>query len=128
MIPIIMRNDKEGNLDIEDLESLNIYAQQTGKNVPLKQVADIDVVWQASKILRRDLYKTITITSDLQSGSTAQDVISQMTPWLKEAQTGWGIGYKYTLVSFWRVIANNLYDVLILNSYGQTDSTLQGYY
>ncbi|MGA1871854.1 MAG: efflux RND transporter permease subunit [bacterium] len=96
VIPIIMRNDKAGDMDIEDLESLNIYAQQTGKNVPLKQVADVEVIWQASKILRRDLYKTITITSDLKTGYTARDVVNQMTPFLKKAQPGWGIGYKYT--------------------------------
>jgi multidrug efflux pump subunit AcrB len=95
LIPIIMRSDNTGRLDIEDLESLNIYAQQTGVNVPLKQVADVNVVWQASKIKRRDLYKTITVTSDLQTGHTASDVANHLTPWLKKYNAEWGPGYKY---------------------------------
>ena len=97
VIPIIMRNDKASELGIEDLESLNIYTQQTGGNVPLKQVADVAVVWQAAKILRRDLNKTITVTSDVQTGYTATNVTNQLSSWLKEAQAGWEIGYDYEL-------------------------------
>jgi len=97
VIPIIMRNDKASELGIESLESLNIYSQQTGRNVPLKQVADVDVVWQAAKILRRNLTKTITVTSDVQTGYTATHVTNQLSSWLKEAQPGWEIGYDYEL-------------------------------
>ena len=97
VIPIIMRDDNAGGLDIEDLESLNIYAQQTGRNVPLKQVADVEVIWQATKIKRRDLYKTITVTSDVQAPYTATEVTDQLLPWLKTAQTEWDSGYKYEL-------------------------------
>ncbi|MEN8264418.1 MAG: efflux RND transporter permease subunit [Nitrospirota bacterium] len=95
LIPIIMRSDSAEGLDIDDLETLNIYAQQTGVNVPLKQVADLNVVWQASKIKRRDLYKTITVTSDVQTGYTANNVTKQLAPWLKEYKTEWAPGYKY---------------------------------
>ncbi|MCP5049370.1 MAG: efflux RND transporter permease subunit [bacterium] len=95
VIPIIMRNEKARNLDIGDLESLNIFAQQSGKNVPLKQAADVEVVWEAPKIKRRDLYKTITVSSDLQEGYTASDVTNQLVPWLKKQRQGWGLGYKY---------------------------------
>ena len=95
LIPIIMRRDSAKGLDIEDLESLNIYAQKTGVNVPLKQVADVDVAWQASKIKRRDLYKTITITSDVQTGFTANDITSQLTTWLDEYSRLRELGYKY---------------------------------
>jgi multidrug efflux pump subunit AcrB len=97
VIPVIMRSDQASGLDIEDLESLNIYAQQTGKSVPLTQVADLGVVWQASRIKRRDLYKTITITSDLRPGYTATDVTNVLESWLKEAQPGWGLGYRYEI-------------------------------
>jgi multidrug efflux pump subunit AcrB len=97
LIPIIMRSDRGEELDVEDLESLNIYAQQTGKNTPLKQVADVEVVWQASKILRRDLYKAITVTSDVQTGYTANDIANQLEPWLEEFKADWGTGYTYEL-------------------------------
>ncbi len=97
VIPIIMRNTISGGFGIEDLESLNIYAQQSGRNVPLKQVADISVAWQSSRILRRDLYKTITVSSDLQQAFTAQDITDLLAPWLEEKQQTWGLGYTYKL-------------------------------
>jgi multidrug efflux pump len=97
VIPIVMRNDKAKVLHIEDLESLNIFAQQTGKNVPLKQVADIQVVWQSNKIKRRNLYKSFTITCQLQPGYTVGDINNQLVPWLRKVQPTWGIGYKYEM-------------------------------
>jgi multidrug efflux pump subunit AcrB len=96
-IPIIMRNHRSARLDIEALEGLNIYAQQSGKSVPLKQVADVNVVWQASKILRRDLTRTITVTSDVQTGFTASEIMNGLKPWLKKAAARWPEGYFYEL-------------------------------
>jgi len=97
VIPIVMRNNAATELDIEDLEGLNIYAQQSGGSTPLKQIADIDVVWQASKILRRDLNKTIAVISDVQIGYTATEITNVLTPWLEDVKGEWGIGYEYEL-------------------------------
>lgn len=96
-IPIILREAQGRNIDIENLDSLNIYSQKTGKNIPLKQVADVRVEWEASKILRRDLYKTVTVTSDTKAGYTAQNITDQLIPWLAEVSRNWGHGYSYTL-------------------------------
>ncbi len=97
VIPIIMRNNIADNMGIDDLESINIYAQQTGKSVPLKQVADAQVEWQAAKILRRDLYKTITVTADVRQGYTAAGIVADLQPRLKEVSKDWGPGYNYAL-------------------------------
>ncbi len=96
-IPIVMQNSLSSQLDIEALEGLNIYAQQSGKSVPLKQVANLDVVWQPSKILRRDLTRTITIGSDVQPDVTANEVMNRFRPWLEEAADQWPEGYTYEL-------------------------------
>ncbi len=96
-IPIVIRRELTGNQEIDQLESLNLYAQQSGQSVPLKQVADIQVTWEASKILRRDLYRTMTVTSQLQTGYTASEVLNQLKPWLDDAQKDWGAGYRYEL-------------------------------
>ena len=97
-IPIIMRNEQANkDIKIEDLETINIFSQQTGTNVPLTQVADIKVEWQASKIIRRDLYKTITVASELKDGFTATEIMNEMTPWLNNYREEWGVGYKYEL-------------------------------
>jgi len=96
-IPIIFRREAIGDQEIDRLESLSLHAQQSGKTVPLKQVADIEVTWEASKILRRDLYRSMTVTCGLKTGYTASQVLSRLKPWLKEVQQAWGPGYRYEL-------------------------------
>ena len=58
-IPIMMRNEGSLDLEVQDLNGVNIFSQQSGSNVPLIQVANIRPEWQYSKVLRRNLYRTI---------------------------------------------------------------------
>ncbi len=96
-LPIMMRNEKDISHNIGKLESLSIFAQESGISVPLKQVAEIEIAWEASKVKRRDLYRTITVTSDLVSGQTAAAVIAQIKPWLEKQKQAWEPGYTYNL-------------------------------
>ncbi len=48
-------------MDLGKLEGLNVFSEVSGISVPLKQVADIEVVWQPANILRRDWLKTVTV-------------------------------------------------------------------
>lgn len=95
VIPVILRSVAADRKDIGKLESHNIYVQQTGHAVPLKQVADIEIAFQPAKIFRRDRLKTVTISAQLQPGYNAIDIASQMETWLKEESKTWPIGYKY---------------------------------
>lgn len=96
-IPIIMTNLERSNINVEDLESVNIFSQSTGKNVPLIQVANIDVDWQIAKIFRKDLNRTITVTCDAKAGYTASDLTKELIPFLQEEQKNWKPGYTYSL-------------------------------
>ena len=97
VIPIIMKNGESGPKDIARLESLNIYAQQSGKTVPLKQVADIEIVWQYPKIVRRDQVRTLTVLADLHADVNAAGIMKTVTPWLTAEQEKWPSGYSYVL-------------------------------
>ena len=97
IIPIVMRNSQMEDRRIQDLESMHVYAQQSGKNVPLKQVADLNIEWQAAKILRRDLTRTISVTSGLKSGYTAAEIMDHIAPYLEQQQKVWPSGYVYEL-------------------------------
>ncbi|MFC1848874.1 efflux RND transporter permease subunit [candidate division CSSED10-310 bacterium] len=97
VIPIIFRSVTAKRQDIGKLESLNVFAQSTGQSVPLKQVANIEVVWQPAKILRRNRLKTVTVGAGLVPGITAAEVTAQLRPWLDEQSRAWGIGYSYAL-------------------------------
>jgi multidrug efflux pump subunit AcrB len=97
IIPVMLRSVAADRQDIGKLEALAVYAQATGVSVPLKQVADIKVVWEPAKILRRNRLKTVTVGAQLEPGFTASEGFSEITPWLEEMQTGWDLGYQYEL-------------------------------
>ncbi len=76
LIPVTLRSVAAERQDIDKLETLDVYAQSTGQSVPLKQVADVEVVWQPSKIKRYDRLKTVTVESALGSVSWWRDPTS----------------------------------------------------
>lgn len=97
-ISIIMRDTNHDNVKVQNLESINIYSQNTGINVPLSQVAEIDVVWQYANILRKDLKRSVNVSSQIKEGGNANVIMANVTPWLKEQRTNsWPSGYEYEL-------------------------------
>ncbi len=96
-IPIVLRNENSQEMDVRQLESINIYAQSSGRNVPLGQVAQIMTRWQFAKIKRRDLDRTLTVSCDAKSGFTARQVTDTLIPWLEQDSVSWKTGYDYEL-------------------------------
>jgi len=97
VIPITMRTQSDDRQDIGNLQALAVYSQINGNSVPLTQVADIKVVWQSAKILRRDRLKTITIGGQIDNSITANQAFKKLIPWLEEQQKHWPISYTYEL-------------------------------
>ncbi len=97
VIPVTLRSVAADRQDIGKIESLNVYSQVTGRSVPLKQVADLEVEWQPSKIFRRDRLKSIKVSADLEPGLTATEITDPLIPWLEEQQESWPLGYVYGL-------------------------------
>ncbi len=96
VIPVILRSEQAA-AGPHQVGSLNVFAQSTGRSVPLAQVADVELAWQPSKILRRNRLKTVTVESDLEPGVTANEVNRLLTPWLVETSAGWPLGYSWEL-------------------------------
>lgn len=97
VIPITIRTKANDRHDIENLQALAVYSQSNGDSVPLAQVADIKLVWQSAKILRRDRLKTVTIGAQLSNEITASQIYSELVPWLEQAQKTWPINYSFEL-------------------------------
>ena len=97
-IPVMLRSEVGERDDIGKLESINVYAQ-SGQNVPLRQVADVVLAFEPSKVLRRDRAKTLSVLSDLDPGSdaTAFSIVTAIGPWLAEQQQNWPLGYSYEI-------------------------------
>ncbi|MEE9156616.1 MAG: efflux RND transporter permease subunit [Gemmatimonadota bacterium] len=97
LIPITLRSVAADRRDIGKLEGLNVYAQATGRSVPLMQVADAEIAWEPARIWRRDRLRTVTVRSQLEPGTTAAQVNAQLIPWLESESRGWGVGYRWEI-------------------------------
>ena len=95
VIPVTMRSDLADVADVDRLETLSVFG--TTGPVPLRQVADVELAFQPSEILRRDALRTVTVYAKVTADTTAIDVINGLTPWLDEQQEGWGLDYRYEL-------------------------------
>jgi len=95
VIPVVMRSEAADRLDLGKLDGLAVLSQLTGRSVPLRQVADVQLAWQPSRILRRGRLKTVTVSANLADGVTAATVNGSLVPMLDDIS--WEIGYGYEL-------------------------------
>jgi len=82
-IPIVLRSNQSVEKSIEALKSTLVFVPKSGKSVPLSQVAEIEVVWKAPKIIRYNLKHTVTVEADVLPGNTAFDVKESLKHTLK---------------------------------------------
>ena len=97
VIPVTLRAAGADRKAISQLVGHNVFSQMTGQSTPLNQVADIDVVWQPSKIFRRDRLKTVTVRGEVESGVAPMAISLQIDEWLEEESKQWSLGYRYAL-------------------------------
>jgi multidrug efflux pump subunit AcrB len=95
VIPVIMRTVENDRQNFSKLESLSVYSQANGFSVPLKQVADINIVWESAQVFRRNGIKTVTLGAQLQEGATASQAFKELTVWLEKEKQSWPFGYYY---------------------------------
>ena len=96
-IPIVMLSNQDKQQSLSSLETLNIYAQNSGKSVPLLQVASIIPQWQYTRIKRLNLTRTVNVSSELNADGNASAITAEINPWLEEQAAIWGPGYTYKL-------------------------------
>lgn len=94
-IPVMMRSTAGQQQSLESLETLNVYSQNTGRSVPLLQVASIIPQWQYAKIKRLDIRRTVNISSELTEDGNANAITAAITPWLDGDKENWPEGYSY---------------------------------
>lgn len=97
LIPITLRAGAHERNDLGNLESINVFSQTSGQVVPLKQVANLEVVWEPGIIRRRDRLRTVTVEAATQPGITAAEVNAQLETWLEERSVEWPFGYRWRI-------------------------------
>ncbi len=90
VIPVVLRSKTSTLHDVNKVSSLSVYNQSSGQAVPLKQVADVQLVWDIAKVYRRNGIRTVAIGAQLEPGVTAADRMAILQPWLEEQRTAWG--------------------------------------
>ncbi len=96
-IPVTLRSVAAERFDLDRLATMSVLSQQSGRAVPLAQVADTRLVWQNAKRLRRDGLTAVTVLADLGHGYTAAEINAQIIPWLDAQSADWPRGYGYAV-------------------------------
>lgn len=95
-IPITMKREGSENLAFADIENLNVFSQARGTSIPLSQVAEIEVPWQYSKILRRNLKRNLNIQANLADGYLSSEIMDKVIrPMMDEEVKNWEAGYTF---------------------------------
>jgi multidrug efflux pump subunit AcrB len=97
IIPVMMRSNEEGRMDLDILASANIYVAATGSTIPLSQIASASIVFEPSKILRRNAGRAVSVLADVAPGVLPSDVLAEIRPWLEEASKSWPLGVRYEI-------------------------------
>lgn len=97
LIPVTLRTVAADRQDFSKLDGLSVYSQSTGNNVPLKQVADVALVFEPGIIERRDRDRTLSLNVQLRPEATAAEVAAILKPWLAEAALAWPAGHGYEI-------------------------------
>jgi multidrug efflux pump len=97
VIPVVMRSEAADRQDIGKLETHRVYAQSSGRSVPLEQIASIELSWEPSKILRRNRLRTVNVSAGLAPGGLASAINKKLAPWLAQQQKSWPLGYRYEI-------------------------------
>lgn len=96
LIDIVVRQPLDERSTISALEQANIQTD-SGKSVPLAQVARAQFVWEPGVVWRQGREWAITVQSDIVDGIQGPTVSSQITPKLEALRAGLPPGFRIEL-------------------------------
>jgi multidrug efflux pump subunit AcrB len=78
LIPIVSRLRSAERAQLSDLQNLYVRSTQSGNLVPLRQVSQMSYAMTTEKIVRRDHYRTITVSAFPAHGLLASQVVGSV--------------------------------------------------
>jgi len=79
-IAVRLRYDEQQRRSLTDVANAYVTSPVTGARVPVRQVADVRADWQASRIVRRNGVRTLTVRSYAKDGVLASSVLAAVKP------------------------------------------------
>ena len=96
IIPVILRGDAKLRFTLDRMLSVSVFSATSGKAVPLLQIASLDGRWDDSRIRRRDLQRTLTLTAR-HTTLLATNLHAGMVPTLESVRRSLPAGYRIEL-------------------------------
>ncbi len=97
LIPVTMRTVAADRQDFSKLDGLSVYSRSTGSNVPLKQVANVELTFEPGIIERRDRTRTLSLNVQVTPEATPAEVVADLRPWLEDASRAWPAGHSFEI-------------------------------
>ncbi|MCB9557768.1 MAG: efflux RND transporter permease subunit [Deltaproteobacteria bacterium] len=97
VIPVTMRSTLADRRDLGKLDTVSVYSQATGRSVPLRQLAEIKLLWEPSKLLHRDRVRTVAVNATLRPGVLAAPLNKKVKTWLASQARAWPLSYRYAV-------------------------------
>jgi len=97
MIPIVSRLRSSERGQLSDVENLYVRSNQNGQRVPLRQVSTVSYAMTTEKIVRRDHYRTLTVSAFPVHGALASQVMGSVREQMAELGKTVPPGYEITI-------------------------------
>lgn len=94
-VPVILRIPSEQRKNIDMLNNIFVTSQITGKNVPIKQIAEIKSEFDLNRILRRNRDRTITVGLHPRAGYNAAEVLDIVEERMEGFEVPAGYTYEF---------------------------------
>jgi multidrug efflux pump subunit AcrB len=97
MIPIVSRLRSAERGQLSDVQNLYVRSAQTGQRVPLRQISSVSYAMTTEKIVRRDHYRTITVSGFPVDGALPSEVVASVRTKMDELGKSLPPGYRLTV-------------------------------
>jgi len=79
-VNIVLRLDAQDRRSFDDVRDAYVTSPITHASVPLRSVADLEPQWQASRIVRRNGVRTLTVRAFPRQGHYASEILKSIDP------------------------------------------------
>ena len=93
LIEILLRGPENERVNLDMLDSLSVPTE-SGKSIPLSQIAKLDFVMEDGIIWHRNRLPTITVRADIYDETTPPTVTAQILPTLESIRASLPMGYR----------------------------------
>ncbi len=93
-IPLLVRLRQQERSQLSDIRNLYVYSLEGNQKVPLRQVSTVDYTMETGKIMRRNQFRTFTVSCFPAGGILPSEIIGKAEPAIKELTKDLPPGYR----------------------------------